>query len=338
MKRNLILDRPYSDFNFKDLVNTLELIQKEHGNLCGITSIKSIDDGEKTKIVYIKPFPDIVIETKQLDHVINHNGILYNTNNHYIDEKIKQPDNYKFILSQGHTKNWVDKFHDNYHKITIPKDEIKWMWEASKIGMITGKFSHIYDDELNAMCEQYEHLFPKGKWFIRSDRVSLKEGMYGVGPYTSFKSMIESSVSSGDGHNVFEPDDIEINFYLFPWLDINEDKEFRIFVYNNEITAISSQHLYQVNNWLSKLSDDKIKEAVYKILLYFDEHIKDKMTYMGSYTMDLALVEPNNDLYFIEPNSFGKYYAAGSALYSWIYDHDILYDDKVVTVRYCNEY
>ena len=46
-----------------------------------------------------------------------------------------------------------------------------------------------------------------------------------------------------------------------------------IFVYNNEITAISQQHLYSENKWLANKSNDEIEEIVNKILNYFNENI-----------------------------------------------------------------
>ena len=54
--------------------------------------------------------------------------------------------------------------------------------------------------------------------------------------------------------------------------------------------------------------------------------------------MDLALLGDNNEPYFIEANSFGKYYAAGSALFSWVYDHDTLHENNEIEIRWCNEY
>ena len=51
--------------------------------------------------------------------------------------------------------------------------------------------------------------------------------------------------------------------------------------------------------------------------------------------MDLSLIGPDDTPYFIEPNCFGKYYAAGSALFHWIHDHDKLHDTSCVELRYC---
>ena len=50
-----------------------------------------------------------------------------------------------------------------------------------------------------------------------------------------------------------------------------------------------------------------------------------KITWISNYTFDFALI--NNNPYLIELNSFGKELAAGSALYHWLLDEKILYND-----------
>lgn len=78
-------------------------------------------------------------------------------------------------------------------------------------------------------------------------------------------------------------------------------------------------------------------ELIQKIVGYFEQNIKDKLVFMESYTMDLSLVGHDDTPYFIEPNTFGKEYAAGSSLFHWIYDHDTLHDSSEIEFRYVNE-
>ena len=281
---------------------------------------------------------EIVIRRYSVDDVLTNDGKLFNTNNHYNDEGLDPPDDYTSKINQGNTCNWIELFHkDNYQMLTLDAVDLCWMKKASQIGAHTGKFSHLFDDELEATCKKYKDMVPKGKWFIRTERVSLKFGQYGCGPYDDIEKILKSLVSSRIGHECFKADDTECRLYFMQWKDINPDKEFRIFVFNNSITAISTQNLYSVNDWLNSLNDNEIKDIVYKILTFFDENIKDKMSYMINYTMDLALIEPDDTPYFIEPNSFGKYYAAGSALFQWVIDHDILHDDSTIEFRYTFE-
>ena len=49
-----------------------------------------------------------------------------------------------------------------------------------------------------------------------------------------------------------------------------------------------------------------------------------KINWTNNYTFDFAII--NSQPYFIELNSFGKEYAAGSALFHWILDEHILYN------------
>lgn len=284
----------------------------------------------------------VIVKRFYLDHVLSENKILFNTNNHYNDNGLDQPFDYYEIINQGNTKNWIDLFHkEAYHKITLDEHDLRWMYRAFQIGMVTGMFPHIYDDELEAMCKKYQNYVPYGKWFIRTDYVSLKEGMHGIGPYDSLEKIVQSMCTCAHGHECFKENDTSCNIYFMKWIDINPNKEFRVFVYQNKITAISSQHIYTVNKWLNTLTDEQISEKVNNILDYFEKNIRDKMIYMTNYVMDLALITNDNGIeipYFIEPNSFGKNYAAGSALYHWVYDHDTLHEDDIIEFRYTNEY
>ena len=286
----------------------------------------------------------VIIKRLNLDHVLTHDKILFNTNNHTYSETEAKPPDYREIVDLGNTKNWIDLFHkDNYKTLTLDKSDLKWMNNALNIGIHTRKFSHIFDDNLKEICQKYEMPsgIPEGfnddKWFIRTDSVSLKEGMYGPGPYDNFENIIKSMCSTTPGHSCFKENDSECKIYFMKWINIDKDKEFRIFVFQNEITAISCQNLYTINHWLNAKSDLQISELVNNILLYFNENIKDKMKYMRNYVMDLAVLD-DNSMYFIEPNSFGACYAAGSSLYHWIYDHDTLHESDTIEFRYVNEY
>ena len=52
----------------------------------------------------------------------------------------------------------------------------------------------------------------------------------------------------------------------------------------------------------------------------------DEFKRVSEYTIDIAIIE--NKPYFIEINCFGKEYAAGSSLFHWLIDEDILYGKK----------
>ena len=91
---------------------------------------------------------------------------------------------------------------------------------------------------------------------------------------------------------------------------------------NNKITAISQQDLYNVYPKLD--NTEFIISKLQLIVDYFNENIERNFHHVSSYSFDFAILN-NKTPYFIEMNSFGKEYAAGSALYHWLLDEDILY-------------
>lgn len=191
----------------------------------------------------MKPNFRFTIKRYYLDYVLSQNKILFNTNNYWIDDE--KPDDYNYKLNITNTEKWIDKFHkNNYHIITLDKDDLKWMKEAYQIGMISGKFSHIYDVELEKTCKKYIDNVPVGIWFIRTNSVSLKEGMHGVGPYgtgsnaykdkyETIMKIIQSIVTTTAGHACFKYAHEICDIYFMNWIDMDPYTEFRIFVYNS---------------------------------------------------------------------------------------------------------
>jgi hypothetical protein len=109
-----------------------------------------------------------------------------------------------------------------------------------------------------------------------------------------------------------------------------KNKEFRLFIYNNKITAISQQHIYKNSLWLIQKSDDELIQIVKDINNFFKEKVMDKIL-IQEYVMDIAFV--NDHYYFIETNSFGKEYASGSALFNWLIDDNVLHNPEFINFR-----
>lgn len=275
---------------------------------------------------------EIKITKVPIDDVIIQDKKMYNTNNFWVTEKKDRPLDYVEKQRRTHTSEWIDKFHsDDYKKITLDNTDLKWMKEAFKIGQITGEFPKMYSEYLDDTCNKYSNYDfcnGKGSWFIRTDSCSLKYGIHGNKPYNRLNKIIESMVTTISSHKCFDETDTYCNIYFLKWIpELDISKEFRIFVYNNDITAISIQDIYKINEWAKNMDDDTIKNIIKIIYEYFHENIRDKMLYLSEYVMDLALLDDNKP-YFIEPNVFGKNYPAGSALFHWVIDEDLLYGTK----------
>lgn len=279
---------------------------------------------------------NICVESIQLNQVLEFQGSKFNSNNHWKDSQ--PPPDYHQVLEKTRTQTWIDRFHPNqYHLLKIEKNDLTWMYQAYLVGKQTRKFPGTFSEELEQFLNNYDQSYFDGtQYFVRTNRVSLKYGRHGVGPYTTLKQIIESMVTTSHGHECFEKDDDSCPIYLMKWIeDLNEEQEFRIFIYQNKITAISQQNIFCINEWIRSLvANNQMEKLVQKIVNYFEQEVREKMSTVGSYVMDLAIV--NGKPYFIEANSFGKEYSSGSALFHWIIDDKILYSNgDQIYVRYC---
>lgn len=266
----------------------------------------------------------IIIENIKLEDT-KINSCNYNSNNHWVDNQI--PEDYDYICSElTKTKHWIDKFHKTYRVINFDIQDVYWMREAFFIAHHHMKIPEIYSEDLEETLEKFKDVDISQGYFIRAENISLKYGKHGCGPYTSIKNIIESLVTTSIKHREFNKDTTECKIYLLPWLDIDEKKEFRVFVYKNKITCISPQDIYDRNEWLESMSHDEIKNIVNQIKTFHEKIIKRKIDYIDNYSVDLCFID--DKLYFIEINPFGKEYSSGSALFHWIRDEKILYNDE----------
>ena len=198
----------------------------------------------------------------------------YNSNNHG-----DRPNDYFNFIDNCNTCNWVNLFRDEYYPIQITNEKhLIWLKQIVKISCQTGKFSNLFEDELQELLndyKEYNHLFDGTLYFVRTENVSLKYGQHKIGPYTSFKMIIESLVSCINGHKPIYDNTTEIVIYLFPWINIQSGCEFRVFVYDNNITAISQQNIYE--NVYHMISDDKIDSYLKIIINSFYDMIQNKI-------------------------------------------------------------
>jgi hypothetical protein len=281
---------------------------------------------------------NIIIEEIELDSVLYYGKERYNSNNHWVNNE--KPENYESELKNCETSKWIDKFHPNYTVINIFKPDICWIKEAYSIGNITRKFPSQFNDEKEKIVMKYNtgNIFENEEYFIRSDSVSLKHGMHGIGPYKSFDKIIESICTCKNGHSPIDKSTESIKLFLLPWIKFEYMNEFRVFVFQNRITGISQQNLYESNYILNKLTENDRKIQINKyidiITKYFEEKIKKSIIHMESYTFDF-IIKDDLSPYLVEFNPFGKDQASGSSLFHWIIDEDKLYNrENVIYFRY----
>lgn len=320
------------------------MLRKNNPNMSE-SETQSID---KQCITYMEQYNDIYMEAIPASHVCAYNKKYYNSNNHWTNE-IK-PVDYHDKIAECNLTEWVNWFRTDYKILELPM--ANWIREANKFGQHTGMLSLLYFNELNDYCAKYEtdskytELFTQealekagGGYFVRSNSVSLKNGIHGTGPYRNIRKILESLITCNAGHNPFADFPVGcqyITFNLFPWIDIKD--EYRIFVHNRKITAISQQDLGTPHMTMAMTDNpfeychdvtNKIKDEFYTNIIPWMEHKS-----LNDIVIDMALISKGNttctdtgDLttYTIEFNPFGAEYASGSGLFHWELNHDKLY-------------
>ncbi|KAJ3141698.1 hypothetical protein HDU90_006041 [Geranomyces variabilis] len=260
----------------------------------------------------------------------------YNVSNLWTDGK--PPDDYEAALSATATSKWVELSHpDPVPTLVIDSPaDLHWMKQANADNYL-GVFSHIYDEELRDTVAKYECQMPRPPiegWFIRTQHVSLKEGMYGIGPYYTLENIIKSIVTSSHRHRPLRPADMQCTLFFFKWQPIDPYREFRAFVYQNRLTALSAQRWHKANPWLAEKSDEDLQSLTLHIVSHFYSTICERLLFLnGNYTYDLAIRE-DGSVYFIEPNAYGATYSAGSSLFHWVKDEILLSDPLTVQLRF----
>ena len=303
----------------------------------------------------------------------------YNSNNHWENGKPEDYNAMSEACNTEHWVHLKGSEGEDYKRYELKPQLVKAMIDAASHFHLTGSLSGDYQEsvedkeemmeilkkrgELNTYVQLDEQL-KQGDWFVRTDLCSLKgtrpiivngeEIINGNRVYKSAKELYLSMPTADvTKHTPIKPIGYDgmkgelpkkINLYLFPWKKLNPDKEFRVFVHGGWVTAISQQNLYQRNELLMNMPLEERQTQVEKwarqIIEYVHKTVVPSITHISSYSIDLAINETDDDIYFIELNPFGKQYSSGSALFHWIKDEKILYgqqQEDAVHFRYTIE-
>lgn len=251
----------------------------------------------------------------------------FNSSNHQAKTG-KSPDDYHDTIARFDTRHWIRAFHPTHDTITIPQQSIGWLWEALKIGSMHRRVPKQYEDEIEELAKSLESSFPPGApRFVRTDKTSLKTGIHGAGPYLTAKQVVESIVTCRMGHHAFDRNDDTITLYILPWIDMERDREFRVFVYNGTVTAISQQFIHQRNEWLSQLNDVDVQNVAEKLTHFVECTVVPNLgttQVQDTFVLDSVFLG-DGSIYCIEVNPFGAEYTSGSACFHWLRDGDILH-------------
>lgn len=252
-----------------------------------------------------------------------------NTNNH-----LPKPDDYEQKMYQTCCHEWIDQFHTDYHIMNIKSEHVALLKKAAQVfAIVPQKNFGIFQDTLTNICLTHDAKYMDAtifsqETFIRADNVSLKYGCHGIASQNTLQSILESIITCPVGHSPLYQPHVEnkkekpLQLYVLKWRTIMPRNEFRVFVYQNHITAISQQHLYSLFDY----KEEELIKMGEMIVNYFQDEIQNKFEHLGSYVMDVAILyhTENPYVYFIELNPFGAHYSSGSALFHWLDDDQIL--------------
>ena len=254
----------------------------------------------------------------------------YNTSNHWCySEAGQRPADYDDVEEATAARHWITALKSEYQRFTIAPADVSTLLELQTVNHLRDGLSQACLENINDLAGKrcfapLREALGQGEFFIRSDFASLKYGKHGNKVYRSLVDVFESMVTSKRSHSPLGRSgrEDELSLYLIPWVNINPDLEFRVFVYQKNITAVSQQHIYQKNKCLQRRN---IPGIVQMISAYFRCNIRDQIDTPDSYVMDMALVGDSSfRVYFIELNPFGKDYTSGAAAFSWVVDADKL--------------
>ena len=283
---------------------------------------------------------DIVYESKT-EEWARQVGIC-NTNNHESEITFEE---YAKVISETNKDKWVSVFPDPIGSITVQLtiSMCEILAKAAEIGIVKNSRPKIFDEELDEI-EKYIASYMDNstgiKWFVRLNEASPKDGKYGNGPLMSAKEIVTSLVTSLRAYRgLMRSVDFNISekLYIIPWrYDWNESCEFRVFVHERKVTALSQYVWMKDCGW----NIDNMKIVAPKIVDYCTNLVIPKIIHIDSFVIDVIIVAKTSiitsdtefQVELVELNSFGSNLASGSALFHWINDNDILYgrDNKIV--------
>jgi len=157
------------------------------------------------------------------------------------------------------------------------------------------------------------------KYFMRLSSTSGKNSKP-LEPVSTYEDIIRRLITNREFYEREYTRDKDTNIILIPWNDTMDQRyEFRIFVVNGVLTGASQQWWSQLFNYTTEELDN-IQKALENINFLPWIHYK---TFIG----DVYIDNTGNDWVckLIECNPFGAHCGAGSGLFNWITDYDLLH-------------
>lgn len=261
-----------------------------------------------------------VLDNKELFNNLNifEKDSLYNENKELFFERYFE-DNLKYDFSKWCHLIPTNLFH-KYEIVSLNNRELKLLNELSTCYLSGGSLSSSILEDFEDLIKKMDNIFLNRKMFIKIDPASPKE----VGTTaTNGKECLCLIAKSKRCQKILESfinHNMTMNIIIKEFDDnIDISNEFRVFVKNNSIKAISQYNWYNYHNYDNSYIENMVKEV--------SDTIKLLKLPFNSYVMDIHY---KDKLHIIEFNPFGigPYVSpSGSCLLNWIRDEWILQEE-----------
>lgn len=266
------------------------------------------------------------------------NLLIQRLKEHFIGKHI--PSNYLFRIDGVEIPHKIQKdprltivyqtYQDGYdyqlwHHVAPPGVKMIKLSLATKDALYNKNIKDL--SEIKSQLE--EVLDGKQQYFVRTSSTSGKNEKY-VEPFNDPNRVLTHLLSVKEfALREFGRPEKDTFIIFVPWnLDIDSRTEFRLFVVNRKLTCASPQKWWECHNYteeeLNIIENNIIHNRIYKESPY--------ETFVADVYVDLDKKICN----LIELNCFGDHSGAGSSLFNWETDHDIMYGlvDELPEFRY----
>lgn len=217
--------------------------------------------------------------------------------------------------------------------IQITADDKKCLAEITQQRLEQGKLlQSINASGLFALKKKLISLMihcPKSGYFMRLSGTSGKNEKSVEPIYTADQAVDALTDNAIFLHQEYQRLEKTTCIVLRPWLDqIEKKNEFRVFVHNGAVTGVSQQHWKE----LFCYSAEEL-QAVQKAIANAS-FLKPGLAPYHSFVADVWVSFDDEKCHLIEYNPFGAHCGAGSALFEWQRDHEILYGKQEAQFRF----
>ena len=248
----------------------------------------------------------------------------YNTNNLEadIDNNVIDYETYIKKVNITNYLNYLEYYPYPHVIIPLLKEEQELLIELGSPSLVSSKVTiDLTNPDIQNIIRRWDKYIPKSDsgYFMRLNSASPKDSFYECRIWSA-TDIIKTMVSSARVYKVINKG-VREHIILKEWNSKYIDRpqyEFRVFVHESKITAISQYHCETHFVWPN--TNNNLWETIVNNIV----SLYNRCNKFPNCVMDIYI---NEDLSaeLIEFNSFGMELASGSALFEWSKDRNVLY-------------